>query len=252
MAAIRGLRGRIGAVALACCGAILLSPHARAGREAALFEHPVTERVVPARSDLDPVGEITCTYYPDFMIRVTGTNTPSPAPATLIPGSHPPCNAAPVAGAITLRTQAYGFDGRIGPFLAFEASDPNGASGFMIVDAESGRTLYSDGLFPGAIRAVALAGDALRIKFTRAMNLSCSILRDGAACWAKAVAEGKIPRALAHAPPPVQACKASYPHDKIDDADDPSEITYDVDMMLSRSGKPRVISRGAVGCLPQP
>jgi hypothetical protein len=83
------------------------------------------------------------------------------------------------------------------------------------------------------------------------MNLSCSVLQDGAACWAEAVAEGKIPRALAHAPPPVQACQASYAHDKIA-ADDRSEITYDVDMLLSRSGKPRVISRGLLGCLPQP
>ena len=67
--------------------------------------------------------------------------------------------------------------------------------------------------------------------------------------------EGAIPRALAQSPPPVQACVEAYRADFMGrpvPADDPSIITYEVDMTLDLSGHTDVLWRGPLGCQPMP
>ena len=72
-----------------------VAAHAQADPEAALFDHPVTVQRVPPKSQADAVGEIRCTYYPDLMVLETGTDTPYPSPATIVPtsGTRPACSA---------------------------------------------------------------------------------------------------------------------------------------------------------------
>jgi hypothetical protein len=216
--------------------------------QAWLFDKPVLVQKIPTKTDTG--SEITCTYYPDLMIRESGTNTPSPNNAVLIRGLQPPCN--PTAVGITLKTAAAGLTGRKGPFLLFQATDANGASAFIVIDAETGRTIYQDGLWAdNGIHEVTVENGSLHLKFRRAVNGSCSILKEGGRCWAKFVAEGKVPRAMAQTTPPVQACAVSYQQSKVQ-PDDPSEIFYDVDMTLDRSGRSQVLSRGTVGCVAMP
>jgi hypothetical protein len=53
----------------------------------ALFDRPVAVQTVPASSRAGPGEDVTCTYYRDFMVRETETNSPGPnseRPATII------------------------------------------------------------------------------------------------------------------------------------------------------------------------
>jgi hypothetical protein len=223
---------------------------------AALFDRPAMVRKVPPKSEADPVGEIMCTYYPDLMVRETGTDTPDPNDTTLLPltagGSRPPCDAVHRPHEITLKTEGFSLLGRKGPFLLFSATDPNGAVPFMAIDARSGGVIFTDGTAADrGFHAVTVRNGVLHLRYTRGFNASCSIMQDAAGCWSKLVAEGKIPHDMAQLFPLPNLCAAAYKADKAP-ADDPSVVTYDVEMTLDLAGNAQVLSHGAVGCAAVP
>jgi hypothetical protein len=95
--------------------------------------------------------------------------------------------------------------------FVFSKTDPTDAVAFKIIDGGAERIRYRDA--SGAehgLHGVEIKNGVLRLHYTRGVNGSCSILKDGSACWAKMVREGKIPRAMAQARLPLQACAASY------------------------------------------
>ena len=221
---------------------------------AALFDRPLATRTVPAMSDAEEGNELRCTYYRDFLIREKGTDTPAPDAAVIIAvtkaAAQPPCKTASGAE-IKLATANFSLVGRKGGYLMFQATDPNGAVPFMVIDAATGKTIYTDGMVEDLMRSVTLANGVLHLKYTRGMNGSCSLVSGGKTCWDKLVADGVVPPELAQSPLPTQACLVSYRREKAP-ADDPSVVTFDVDMTLDLSGKAEMISRGKVGCNPMP
>jgi hypothetical protein len=132
-------------------------------------------------------------------------------------------------------------------------ADPSGAQDFKIIDAGTGRQIFADSRRTTGFQSAAVENGALRVRYTRAVNGPCSIVKEGSICWAKMVRAGPIPRELALSPPSVQICAAEYRKEKVPaPADDPSIIFYDVDITLDESGKAQVNSRGTVGCEPMP
>lgn len=227
-----------------------------AARLAALFDRPVAVQKVPPRSPDDPIGEMLCTYYPDLMLRETGTDTPAPNAATLVPLPEgiprPPCDAGYRPREITLRTEGFGLIGRKGQFLLFSATDPNGAVPFLAIEARGGRVIYTDGTAADrGFQAVTVQNGILHLRYTRGFNASCSIVQGAAACWSKMLAEGKIPREIEQLAPSREVCAGSYAAEGAP-ADDPSIITYDVEMTIDPAGNAQVLSHGAVGCAPVP
>ena len=95
---------------------------------AALFDHPVAVQRVPSGGSADPIGEITCTYYADFMVRETGTDSPSPGAATIVPvpdaSRRPLCNAAHAAREVSLKTKNYGLSAGKGHFYSLQKRIP--------------------------------------------------------------------------------------------------------------------------------
>ena len=186
------------------------------------------------------------------MIRESGTDTPEPDAATIITGAHPACTAARPAGGLPLPTKGYALLGKIGRFVVFSATDPNGAVPFMVIDTLNGRAIYADGTSANrGFHAVSVEHGTLHLRYTRGFNASCSIVKDPAGCWARLIAEGKISPAMVHAVPSAQRCAASYKAMRAT-PDDPSVIIYDVEMTIDVAGKTRVLSRGVVGCEPVP
>ena len=188
------------------------------------------------------------------MIRETGTDSPAPGPAFLVAqpggGPRPSCVAARGEHPVKLDTASFSLMGRRGPFLFFEATDGQGAEDFFVLHAPDGRRVYADSYDPvgtTSLKAVAVADGVLRLAYTRAYYGSCSVLKDGSACWRKIATEGHFVRAIASQPPPVAACAAAYRASKAA-VSDPSMITYDVDMTLTVDGRAVVLHRGAVGC----
>jgi hypothetical protein len=217
------------------------------------LDAPLALREVKPKSAADAGGQITCTYYADLMVRETGTDSPEPAAAALIPLTpgrpRPSCNARTISGAIAVKTEGYALDGRKGPFLIWFVSDPNGAMPFMVMNARNGRIVFEDGVSPavGQRSLVTLRRGGMRLRYTRGYNATCSIMRDGRACWSKLVAGGAVSPALS--PLDRVACKAAYNGVA---SDDPSVIVYDVEASVDSSGKTKVSPRGAAGCLAMP
>jgi hypothetical protein len=219
------------------------------------LDRPTSTKIVRPKSDSDAVGQITCTYYADLMVRETGTDSPDPNDATLVPltkgAPRPGCSAASLPGAIALKTEGYALEGRKGGFLIWDVSDPNGAEPFMVMDARTGRSLFEDGLSPslGLRRTAALQNGVLRLTYTRGVNAPCSIAQDAQGCWSKLVAAGGVPKTMTALTRAPSACLAAYRHTP---KDDPSVVTYTVDMTLDSGGAATVLAHGAVECQPQP
>jgi hypothetical protein len=250
-------RGRRAAVFLAAIAAMVLGAAGQASaidREQRLFDPWSAVKTVPAKPADDPLGEITCTYYPGLMVRETGTDTPDTGAATVVAytGARPTCSKAAPAGSVTMKTQDFSLLGRKGPFLVFDAADPNGAVDFLVIAAATGKTLFTDAKSDtGGITAASLVGGVLHLKYRRGINADCSVLQNGAACWAKLVKAGALPASLAKAPLPVQACTSAYRKGQPRaPADDPSIILYDVETTVDLAGKSVVTIRGPVGCEP--
>jgi hypothetical protein len=246
----------LAALSIVCAAGVALGADAPS-REARLFDSPTSVKTIAPQSADDPVGQITCTYYAGLMLRETGTDTPDPGDATMVqfPASaqRPTCGrqASPVA--IALKTEGYSLLGRKGPFLVFDATDPNGAVDFVVIAASSGATLFEDGKSERGLRTASLDKGVLRLTYSRGLNAPCSVLKDGASCWASLAHAGAIPASLGRAPPPVHACAAAYRKGpRPTPADDPSIILYAVATTIDRSGKADVTVSGPVSCEPMP
>jgi len=214
-----------------------------------VFDTPAKVITIPPNLDQDA---ITCTFYADAMIQVSGTNTPAPDGAML---SRNPagfaCPAKPSQG-VALPTEGFDLSGRKGSFLIFEASDPTGASGLIIFDALSGRKLFADG--ESSITAAMVAQGVLRLRYVRAINASCSLLADRGGCWSALLASGQIPRGLFPGPPALESCAKTYRaagSPAVPD-DDPSMVSYPAALTLDSAGHASVQAVGPVGCDPMP
>ncbi|HXQ48123.1 MAG TPA: hypothetical protein VN806_16015 [Caulobacteraceae bacterium] len=248
--------GVLGLLAVGCAAAVMMATPtptqaAGASREARLFDRPSAVKTLPPTSSDDPVGEITCTYYAALMVRETGTDTPDPGAATVLrySGARPTCGRTASPNAVTMKTDGYSLLGQKGPYLVFDATDPNGAVDFLVIDPGTGKTLFEDGKSESGLTSVSLQGGVLRLRYTRGLNASCSIVQGGAACWAKLAHDGSIPATLGKTAPPVQTCKAAY---RKTPADDPSIILYLVETTIDGAGKSQATVRGPIRCEPMP
>jgi len=240
------LFGRLASVAVT---ALLASP-AVAWADP-VFDAPAKVITIPASGDQDAV---TCIFYADVMIRISGTDTPAPDNAMLLRRQAAPAASACAKPSRGVELPSSGFDlsGRKGNFLIFEAADPTGASGLIIFDARSGRKLFDDG--ESEITAAEDARGTLRLRYTRAINATCSLLADRDGCWAALLASGKIPRGVFPGPPALETCAKTYRpagSPAVPD-DDPSMISYAVALTLDSAGHASVHAVGPLGCDPMP
>jgi len=249
---------RIAGISLVALVALLLPPGSAGADPASAFSRsldpPAATKIVKPRSGDDPVGQVTCTYYADLMVRETGTDSPDPADAAMVPlrpGAVRPSCAATPAHAIALKTEGYALTGRKGGFLIWDASDPNGAEPFKVIDARSGKVLFEDGVAPalGLRRTASLEHGRLRLTYRRAVNVDCSIVENAGRCWAKLVAAGQAPRSLTPLTQPPKACLAAY---RRTPKTDPSILEYALDVTIDAAGRASVNAQGPVGCEPQP
>ena len=221
----------------------------------ALLDRPLSVQHVPPKPATSPVGELRCSYYKDLMIREVGIDTPAPSDAKLIPiisGTvNPPCATTRPENGLSLKTATYSFSGRKGPFLFFRETSPRGAVPFIILNDVDGRSIYNDSEYDDGFRSISQTKSTIHLHYTRGDAGTCSIYKEGPACWAKMMNEGKVPRVMALAQPSVQLCGNAYRRLNAP-ADTPSIVYYDVDVTLERSGKVHVKSRGQANCAPVP
>jgi len=227
-----------------------------ASRLAAQLDRPVAVRKVTPKSNDDPNGQLVCTFYKDLMIRESGTDTPAPNAAVVLPLStgqaRPACDATHRSSEVALKTEGFSYVGRKDHFLLFSAADPNGAVPFMVLDAGSGRIVFEDGTpADRGLQAIAVEQGNLHLRYRRAFNAPCSIMQNATTCWSQLIAAGKLPQSMEQSVPSPRLCAASYKADKAP-ANDPSIIAYDVETVVDAAGQAQVTPRGPVSCTPVP
>jgi hypothetical protein len=225
-------------------------------RFAAQLDRPVAVRKVTPKSSDDPNGQLVCTFYQDLMIRESGTDTPAPNAAVVLPllagQARPACDATHRNNEIALKTEGFSFAGRKDQFLLFSATDPNGAVPFMVIDAGTGRVVFEDGTpADRGLQAISVEHGNLHLRYRRAFNAACSIMQNAATCWSQLIATGKLPHSMDQPVPSAKLCAASYKADKAP-PNDPSIIAYDVETVIDSAGQAQVTPRGPVSCAPVP
>ncbi len=223
------------------------------GTPPGLFDPPLAVQRIEG-PELTAAQSFERTSYADFMVRETKTDSAERGPSFLVRqpagGTRLPCPGRHAASDVPLDEGETAFMGRKGPFLFYEATDTPDVEPFSVWHEPDGKQLYSDVMAAsGGLQAISIAGGVLHLTYVRAYAGDCSLLKDGAACWAKSMKAGHFTRAVAARPPPATACTAPYRAAQAP-VGDASVITYEVAMVLTGDGKATVLSRGVVGCAP--
>ncbi len=243
--------------AIACAGL--------AGRAAAaeFSEQPVRVEELESQAGSPPRPQkIRCLSYAGFMVRTVhdGDDIGTSSVAVAVPSA--PCTAElgprlvvlPGAGSMEV-------GGAVGRFLLLVWPDgANGATVFSVFDTVTRRKLYTDSVkLDGFTRlAAGHGGDTLELGFVRVLDARCSLVVEGAACWARFSREAKLPPEIVRRGPPLAACAAAYAQGSAvrkqgapkPRAEDPSVVAYEVGMTIPASGSVKVLSRGELSCWP--
>jgi hypothetical protein len=237
-----------------CIAWMSLSNEVMANSPTSLFDTPVRTQEISlaGRPGWDPDAKLICYYYPTFMVKEFNSGTPDGDRAIVIAPvvSTTPksCRLESIVGEHRFIAAWMTYEGAKGNFLVMTAADPNGAELFAIFDRRTRRPVYTDSSY-GDLTYIADERGALHLRYIRGLNTTCSLLKDGQACWDKTAKTTNLPAIVASAPPPVAACQATYHQVPVDD---PSIITYTVDILVPMHGKAQVLSQGALGCQPMP
>lgn len=211
------------------------------------FDKPVSVRTITPKPD--DSTEIRCTYFADLMVRET-QDGPASENAAIVRNAKAPCTAMAGAGETVLDTNGMTLDGRRGAFLLFSDLDPHGATGFVIIDATSGKILLRDAaLSHPVLQSLTLENGTLRLRYKRGVNAPCSLMENAQACWAQLVKEGLIPAEMKA--PSAAICAGAYARDKAP-RNNPSIVVYATDVTIDTGGSAKVLSRGAVECESMP
>lgn len=248
----------------------------------ALFTAPAAAQFIPGLGHYDtpsavieipPSGlpgtgdAVTCIYYTDAMLRLSGVDTPSPDNGLIVlqkAQARPPKCERRKPGGIEVQSGGSYLVGRLSDFLVFELSDPTGASQFSIFNVRNGHLLFRDGLngadgYHGiyGITSIKVVSGILHIRYLRGVNANCSLLSDRTGCWAELLANDQIPIGAFAGPPSLEICRDGYGSDPVDqrspDPDgDPSIVSYEVALTLDSKGEAQVLPIGSLRCEPMP
>jgi len=233
----------LAAAALAVSGAPAL-----AQKGGAVFDRPISMKTFPGKED----GQnVICTAYPDATVRQS-LDGPSSDKAMLLRRANAPCGAKAPTGAIMLDTAGLELIGRKGDFLVFSEMDANGATGFTVIDARTGKAVLKDGTYGAKqFQSAKAEGGVVTLAYRRGINAECSLLDSGARCWSSIAMDGKLPEPLARNAPDPTICAGAYKKAK-SPKDNPSIISFDVETKIDAAGKVATIPLGRPFCDARP
>ncbi len=230
-------------------GAVVANGRAMAAGEAAdPFDTPISvQRLTPKNAGPGP--EIVCTRFADLTIREQQDGPTSKDAGLIAKGGT--CGRGKISGEKRVKTADMYFLGRKGPALVFQQMDAQGASGFVVVDADTGAIVFRDATVgEPAFTAASWADGQLSLSYTRGVNAPCSMLKDPAGCAAQLETQKLMSVALASRMKPG-ACAASYREASAPD-DNPSILSHLAEMVLVAGQRPKRTPRGPINCSPMP
>lgn len=216
---------------------------------------PVYDRPVATKKAKSRKFETVCVYFPDFMLKQRtplqgegGPDTPA-----IVRSKDAPCAEGKAPGETLLKatedSASTAFAGRKGGFLVFQGSlDRN--RDFVVLDAVSGRLLHTDTRgYASGIDSVDVDNGALVVRYSRDITASesCSLMAKTKECWARVVADKKLPAGAPTQAPAAQICAPAY---KAAGAkpDQDSRLEIPVSVRIDAAGKADVKAAGPVKC----
>jgi hypothetical protein len=247
----------VGLAGLGLALALLMTP--ATAETTLVFDPPIKVVEIPP-SGIPGTGDaVSCTYYANALVRISGVDTPAPDNALIVPLTAgkplPNCGRTVLSQGIELQSGASDLVGRKGNFLVFQYVDQVSAGYFTIFDVRTGKALFNDGIFKGFI-SVALNQGILQLGYNRGINATCSLLSDRTGCWADLLAKGQIPPGAFRGPPSIETCKKGYGSDPVDQRSvdayvNHSIVSYDAALTLDSKGHAAVRPVGALHCDPE-
>jgi hypothetical protein len=273
----------IAAIAASWCFCVLPAA-ARDGRTTSEFDRPLqTRRVVLGPSPYTPGKnrEVRCFTFAHVMVKEiddaeVGDEQISLLPITS-PNDHPPCRPRNLANERVLPSDEWNgyFLGVRREYVFLTAADGvNSGMGFSVYRGVDTASIFQDSVKYVRNRvlsySIAVDGNGLRLRYTRAYTAACSVQTEGAACWDRIVAETHLPSA----PPPDRAanylrakrqfatwrCENAHRKDTAcigqemdrsqSDDDAPSVIGYDVDVLIAPQQTTMTPAGSGVTCWP--
>ncbi len=217
-----------------------------------MFDKPM--KVVRAPQPRDPVNpdakaELTCWYYPHFMVKQVDLGEKGADQLSVVPIGTT-CKRANVAGE-KIVGDAWGgyFSGVKGEFIFFDGDDGwEGGMGFAVFSPDA-KKLFDDAR-AGSF-AIEAKGSGAVLRYRRLYRAGCSLFSGGDACW-KTI---RHDTGLTGAAP---GCRADYvreqkrvPKFAKQTADDPTVIAYEVSVAIDRrGGKVTPVGGKAASCRP--
>jgi hypothetical protein len=194
------------------------------------FETPREVKTVSLGGD--PRNRVTCLYFPGFMVKEVDKDSKGAEQISVIPvasSQTPPCQQADLPSEIVIDPTGWSgyVEGIKSRYLFLSGDDGFGLLfPFAVFDVRTGTKLFDDAItLKDPFESVEIKGSGLTMKYMRAVQLECSLLRDpkndGAACWEKARKELRLDM-------PMPDCSEPYRKDAPGAPEDPSDIAYDV------------------------
>lgn len=218
---------------------------------------PVYDKPVATKKAKTKKYETACFYFADFMLK---QRTPlqgegGPETPALVRAKDAPCVEAKAPGETLLKATedngATAFAGRRGGFLIFEGSlDQN--RDFAILDAATGKLLFADTSgFGLRLETADLDNGALKIGYRRDITPGemCSLMAKTRECWARVIADRKLPAGASAQAPAAQICAAAYKESGAKPAQE-SRLEIPVIARIEPGQKAEVKAAGTVICAP--
>jgi hypothetical protein len=159
------------------------------------FEKPVAVKRVrlgPAQTVPVSYKEIRCSYFVGVMVKEWDEQEIGDKEIAYVltqGGVTPACQKAalPAEHKLPVDDAAVYFLGYAGgAIFVTDADGANGTIGFYVFDLKTGRKRFTDTTkLDSKFAAISADGNALRLGYTRAMTGPCSVVVDGADCWAR-------------------------------------------------------------------
>lgn len=224
---------------------------------AAPFDSPVKIKRVDLgiTPDIPSNGraKVSCFYFESFMVKEVDLREKGAAQLSILPiakgAKYPSCAKENIPGEMVIPGDQWSgyFKGVKSYYVFFDPDDGyNGATGFAVFDARSGKKLFEDDTEDGVIRSITLEGSAIKLHYRRAFRARCSILKDGMTCWAS------IRDNVTTHPAPMPDCLAAFHKEHVAMAKDncrgqrPGEANCIQREIMERDNNPEWLSSQAM------
>ena len=200
------------------------------------FDKPLQKQVVDlGRSPYQVPNDeshvkLTCSYYPNFMVKEL--NDPGNkgalwiAIASVRPGHISGCTRTHGPGERVFK----GWDGYFGGVkrdlvFLYDSDGTNGGIGFTAFDSKTRTKVFRDSVLFGVrfqeIDFIRVSASQMTLRYSRVVSGDCSVPKDGNACWSKFKEQHGLRTAL------MPQCEYHG-----EDVSDPSVIAYPVEVSL--------------------